>query len=839
MDIPDLLHENWTEGPVEIIDYSLDSPENNYLESTDIPLIINGFYADSYVGSVWLDKGFQRYSAVQVETLFEKENKNAVNLAKLESHLVPTPIVPNSVTVTIAICTADRPESLSRALEAVIKAKLQCAKVLVVDNSRTQSDETKQVVDKFSASYVRELLPGLDRARNRALKSCDSEIVVFTDDDVEPYAGWDAWLLDCFTDPLVMVSCGLVLPATLENESCVESERLCSHSRGYWPTSYNVPLHYLDESSRSRYQSSPGVGANFAVRRDFALSLGGFPEELDAGMPSGTGGDTYLFGEVTFKGYRLEYTPRAIVKHWHRSDRTSLVKVYRANYTGVWCLCWRYLISDRRTVFAIKKFTRTAQWLVINCFRTLTRSEKHVPFYLLKEEVFAGLGSLSAYLKSRRIIKSRELLINKSEHDAPAPWLDRFVEQFQHANNSVDQLPRLSVVIPTRHRAEWVAELVESALKSADVFEVIVSVDEFDGVTKSYLEQRFNNENRLQVVIPFNTGNTDRSSTGAAATRNRGSAKARGEVILFLDDDVLPLTEETYRAHLLAHYRFSGSVVVGPPLADLRSVPKEKTDGRNWWTDLNMNLLEREALTWMEVCTGNLSVLREDFEKIGGFSDLPRREDWHFGLRAKKAGLNILGSAAAAVVQRDASVGSNAQDSFLTGYSDAMIAQEFPEYFKLVCRKEFPIRSKGIAKFVLFPFTTGESGSRFADILLRLSGMLPMERSKIVMHRAVTLSLYWCGVSSAVGGYDQARKLYATVSDLKELSPNLANSILDASYVPFYELAQKKYFPPRVSAGIAVPENRYRKKMLCFLSRMCSSDEVEALVFRHQHRNTS
>src|SRR6188768_1179129 len=89
-----------------------------------------------------------------------------------------------SPTITAAICTRNRPLQLARALDSLLAQSLAPAEIMVVDNSPSDEATARLVSERFSeVRYLREPVPGLDFARNRALREASGEIVAFLDDD--------------------------------------------------------------------------------------------------------------------------------------------------------------------------------------------------------------------------------------------------------------------------------------------------------------------------------------------------------------------------------------------------------------------------------------------------------------------------------------------------------------------------------------------------------------------------------------------------------------------------------------------------------------------------------
>jgi len=120
--------------------------------------------------------------------------------------------------VTIAVLTYLRPEDIQASLPALVDQAARYpgeASVLVVDNDPQGS--ARSTVEPFTAdrvSYVVEPTPGIAAARNRALAECDTDLLVFIDDDERPTPDWLRLLVDTY----------LAHPGTLGVLGLVESE---------------------------------------------------------------------------------------------------------------------------------------------------------------------------------------------------------------------------------------------------------------------------------------------------------------------------------------------------------------------------------------------------------------------------------------------------------------------------------------------------------------------------------------------------------------------------------------------------------------------------------------
>jgi O-antigen biosynthesis protein len=98
------------------------------------------------------------------------------------------------LTVTVVICSRNRPALLEKCLAAVQNLSPSPDVVLVVDNTDGDA-ETKRVTELFGARYLIEPRPGMNHARKRALAERETDMMAFLSDDVIPASDWLASLL--------------------------------------------------------------------------------------------------------------------------------------------------------------------------------------------------------------------------------------------------------------------------------------------------------------------------------------------------------------------------------------------------------------------------------------------------------------------------------------------------------------------------------------------------------------------------------------------------------------------------------------------------------------------
>jgi glycosyltransferase involved in cell wall biosynthesis len=228
------------------------------------------------------------------------------------------------LSITVAICTRERPEALERCLHSVMASSLRPQQILVIDNAPL-SDATASVVDRFpGVQYHCEPGAGLSRARNTALELATGDIVAYADDDVVVHRDWLASIRGGFSDPQVMVTTGLVLPAELETES----QLLFEKSFQFFHQGYR--RRYFDSAyfSALRGKGVPvwqiGAGANMAIRRK-AYELGyRFYTGLGPGVFGGCGEDSEFWYRMLAEGWSCLYEPSACVYHFHRRELGGL-----------------------------------------------------------------------------------------------------------------------------------------------------------------------------------------------------------------------------------------------------------------------------------------------------------------------------------------------------------------------------------------------------------------------------------------------------------------------------------------------------------------------------------
>ncbi|HJR22681.1 MAG TPA: glycosyltransferase [Dongiaceae bacterium] len=233
--------------------------------------------------------------------------------------------------LSIAICTKDRAERLTRLLNSLAPvigvSRFRSIEVLVIDNASIDSATRIAVAGFADVGYVFEPRAGLDFARNAAVRYATGDLLAFLDDDVVVDRDWLEGLFAAWQGcPDAGGFTGLVLPYRLDTEAQIQFELRGGFGRGFEPKTFHAasadnPLHPVGAGVI-------GAGCNMAFDRSLLLSLGGFDEALDTGAPLPGGGDLDIFYRVLRSGRAMIYEPRYAVYHEHRETLPQLRRQY-------------------------------------------------------------------------------------------------------------------------------------------------------------------------------------------------------------------------------------------------------------------------------------------------------------------------------------------------------------------------------------------------------------------------------------------------------------------------------------------------------------------------------
>lgn len=197
----------------------------------------------------------------------------------------------------------------------------------------------------------------------------------------------------------------------------------------------------------------------------------------------------------------------------------------------------------------------------------------------------------------------------------------------------------VSVVIPTYNR--W--SRLESALGALaaqtvprEHVEIIVVSDGSTDGTDERLE-----DGRAPVPVTL----VKQQNQGPAAARNAGVEAADGDIVVFIDDDVVA-DPECLASHLRAHRSSGpGTVVIGPLLTpeDFSMEPWVRWEQAMLYKQYDAMARGDWAATARQFYTGNASLERSCFLASGGFdSSFRRAEDVELAYRLEDSGMRFV-----------------------------------------------------------------------------------------------------------------------------------------------------------------------------------------------------
>lgn len=184
--------------------------------------------------------------------------------------------------------------------------------MLVIDNN--SKDDTFNVCDKFlpvskfKFKYIFEPKQGLSNARNRGIKESSGDILIFTDDDVSVT---DCWLSE-YDSIYINMSPDCVFGKIIPDWNGRKPEWL--------DKSLEVVFGFLDYGDKCFVVENYNYeffGANFSIRRDILLEIGGFDPKL--GRTSDKlfiGEETLVFRWLMNNKKNIIYTPKSVVYHY-------------------------------------------------------------------------------------------------------------------------------------------------------------------------------------------------------------------------------------------------------------------------------------------------------------------------------------------------------------------------------------------------------------------------------------------------------------------------------------------------------------------------------------------
>ncbi len=257
------------------------------------------------------------------------------------------------ISLSIIICTKDRPDDLARAIASVRAADEvgREAEIVVVEEA-----DAPRVIPGVRYVHLRREGRGFGYARNVGVREAKGDVLLFIDDDCEAERGWAAALASPFRQDVRLL--GVAGAVLVRNCGAV----------GYAENILGFPgggLRYLDGANGRVVPTRHLSTCNCAYRRQAVLDAGGFVEAARMG------GEDFLLAERVSALGPCVYAPGAVVYHRPRGSLSAIFSWFMrrgqsemrmARLVADRSRFWGFLIRSSWTLRAVVAVGAVAQW---------------------------------------------------------------------------------------------------------------------------------------------------------------------------------------------------------------------------------------------------------------------------------------------------------------------------------------------------------------------------------------------------------------------------------------------------------------------------------------------
>ena len=197
--------------------------------------------------------------------------------------------------------------------------------------------------------------------------------------------------------------------------------------------------------------------------------------------------------------------------------------------------------------------------------------------------------------------------------------------------------PSISVIIPTHNRKNSLEELLMALAAQKypmNLVEVVVVADGCVDDTSAMLKN---------FQAPYSLKFAEQPASGPAKARNKGASMALNDLLLFLDDDIIP-SDGLLAAHANGNSG-NDTVLIGYlPILVTKKPDLLALQTRSWWEELYYKMQNPGyRFTFKDLLSGNFSLHSNLFRSLGGFDETLRcREDYELGARLIKHGARFI-----------------------------------------------------------------------------------------------------------------------------------------------------------------------------------------------------
>ncbi len=228
--------------------------------------------------------------------------------------------------ISVAIPTYEREEILLDTLNQLLVLNHRACEILVIDQTTSHRSETAVALEKLalrgSIIWHRLNEASIPKAMNHALKVTRAEIVLFVDDDIELTSDIVFEHAKEYEDPDTACVAGRVVqPWERELAECEDA----------WMDGRSSDLDAFRFNSGKRSDVARFMGGNFSIRRQLALSLGGFDENF---VRAAYRFEAEFANRMLHAGLRILFQPAASLIHL--KENTGGTRSFGDHLRSIW-----------------------------------------------------------------------------------------------------------------------------------------------------------------------------------------------------------------------------------------------------------------------------------------------------------------------------------------------------------------------------------------------------------------------------------------------------------------------------------------------------------------------
>jgi glycosyltransferase involved in cell wall biosynthesis len=422
--------------------------------------------------------------------------------------------VPAGLSASVIICTKDREKDLLECIDSLNAQTLLPEELVIVDAGKENGIkgklEEKVKTTPIKLKYIR-TEPGLTRQRNIGVKNAKGDIVFFFDDDVILDKDYTANIMKIYSshqnENLGGVG-GKIVKATPPPL--------------YWRLFNKIFLLNRHGALLPAHTFSPGKvtkaralsGCNMSYIREIFQEL-----DFDEHIPGYGLMEDVDFSFRVSQRYQLLLTPDAKLEH--KQSPVSRDKISRLVQMQSYNSFYLFMKNCRKTPPNLLLFA----WSRIGMF---LNSLLH---YLSQ----GNSGWLTGFFEGSELIL-HDLFARKvqkvSELNPCSPNSRRQISSVS-IQNKMSMPEKVSVIIPTKNRKDDLFETLNSVFNQSFLpFEIII-VDQSDAKIDCTSVQNLADTQNIKLKVIYNP-----QIKGLTQARNVGLDDMKGDIVLFLDDDL-------------------------------------------------------------------------------------------------------------------------------------------------------------------------------------------------------------------------------------------------------------------------------------------------------------